>query len=104
MSNERTIAGHNVQVNDEGFMTDINQWNQEVASALAEEEGVEMTDRHWEVVNFIQDQYKKEVALSIRKMGKSGVVDIKEFYSLFPNGPLKKASKISGIPKPQSCI
>ena len=47
---------------------------------------------------------KKEVSLSVRGIKKSGVVDIKEFYTLFPGGPLKKATRISGVPKPKSCI
>ena len=63
-----------------------------------------MTDEHWKVIDYIQAQYKKDVPLTIRGVGKSGVVDIKGFYALFPEGPLKKASKISGIPKPVGCI
>lgn len=101
---EKTLAGKNILVNEEGFLTDLNQWDRDVATAIAEEEGIQMTNRHWEVVDYIQNQFRAEVPLTIRKVGKSGVVDIKEFYSLFPNGPLKKSSKISGIPKPQSCI
>jgi len=63
-----------------------------------------MTEKGWEVIAWIQEQYRNEIPLTIRKVGKSGVTDIKEFYALFPNGPLKKASKIAGIPKPVSCI
>lgn len=99
-----TIAGQEVNVNAEGYLTDLSQWNKDIALAIAEEEGVEMNDKSWEVINWIQEQYKNEVALTIRKIGKSGITDIKEFYALFPNGPLKKASKIAGIPKPASCI
>ena len=102
---EALIAGINVNVNDEGYLTDLSQWNKEVAQEIANEEGVgELNDRHWEVINYLQDQYKNEVALTIRKVGKSGVTDIKEFYELFPGGPLKKATKIAGIPKPVGCI
>lgn len=99
-----TIAGQEISVNAEGYLTDLNQWNKEVALAIAAAEGVEMTEKSWEVIDWIQEQYKNNVALSIRKIGKSGVTDIKEFYALFPDGPLKKASKIAGIPKPASCI
>ena len=63
-----------------------------------------MTPRHFEVVDYLQDQYRKDIPLSIRKIKTSGVVDIKEFYALFPGGPLKKAAKIAGIPKPASCV
>jgi tRNA 2-thiouridine synthesizing protein E len=55
-------------------------------------------------LNYLQTEFKNEVPLSIRKIGKSGVVDIKEFYQLFPKAPLKTATKIAGIPKPASCI
>lgn len=101
---EKTIANKNVRVNHEGFMEDFSQWDQNVAHEIAREEGIELTDNHWKVINFIQDQHRNEVPLTIRKIGKSGVVDIKGFYGLFPGGPLKKASKIAGIPKPVSCI
>lgn len=101
---ERTYAGVCITCNEEGYLGDLNQWNRDIAKEIAKEEEIEMTDRHWEVVTYIQNQFKNEVPLTIRKVGKSGVVDIKEFYALFPGGPLKKASRISGIPKPVSCI
>jgi tRNA 2-thiouridine synthesizing protein E len=71
---------------------------------IAKEEEVELTGKHFEVLAYLQDQHKKELALSIRTIGKSGVVDIKQFYELFPKGPLKISSKMAGIPKPKSCI
>lgn len=101
---EKTIAGRTVAVNEEGYLTDQSQWTKEVAEAIAGEEGIDLTQRHWEVIAYLQDQHKQGVALSIRKIGKSGVIDIKEFYQLFPNGPLKISTKIAGIPKPASCI
>jgi len=101
---DKVYAGINCNVDDNGYLTDFNQWNKEVGAAIAQEEGIDMTDDHWKVVDYIQTQYKNEVPLTIRKIGKSGVVDIKTFYALFPDGPLKKASRISGIPKPVSCI
>ena len=99
-----TIAGQEVEVNAEGYLTDLNQWTKEIALEIAQKEEVTMNEKSWEVIAWIQEQFRNEVALSIRKVGKSGVTDIKEFYALFPNGPLKKASKIAGIPKPASCI
>jgi tRNA 2-thiouridine synthesizing protein E len=101
---ERTIASRNVTVNEEGYLTDFNQWDKEIGSTLAAEANIEMTPRHWEVIQYLQSEFKKDIPLSIRKIGKSGVVDIKEFYALYPIAPLKTASKIAGIPKPASCI
>jgi len=101
---EKVYAGKTVSVDKEGYLTDLSQWNKEIAMEIAKEEGVELTDKHFEVLTYLQDQHKKEVALSIRTIGKSGVVDIKQFYELFPKGPLKISSKMAGIPKPKSCI
>lgn len=94
-----------VSLNDEGFMTDFSQWDKDVAEAIALKEGIPvLTPKHWEVIAWLQEQHKNKNPLTIRKVGGSGITDIKEFYALFPNGPLKKAAKISGIPKPVSCI
>ena len=71
---------------------------------MALEAQVALTPKHWELINYIQTEVKNESPLSIRKIGKSGVVDIKDFYALFPNAPLKTATKIAGVPKPASCI
>lgn len=101
---EKQIAGMVIDINEEGFMMDFSQWNESVGEAIAKENDITMSPRHWEVIRYIQSEYKNNVPLSIRKIGKSGVVDIKEFYQLFPDSPLKTASKISGIPKPVSCI
>lgn len=101
---EKVIAGKSIAVNEEGYLTDFTQWDNNIGEALAEEAEINLTPRHWDVLNYLQNEYKNEVALSIRKIGKSGVVDIKEFYHLFPKAPLKTATKIAGIPKPASCI
>jgi len=101
---ERTIAGKTITVNEEGYLTDFNQWDEKVGEALAAEAEIPLTPRHWEVLKYLQNEQKNQVALSIRRIGKSNVVDIKEFYQLFPNAPLKTATKIAGIPKPASCI
>jgi len=100
----KELVGNTIDVNEEGFMTDFTQWNTQIGEALAAENDISMTPKHWEVITYIQTEYKNNVPLSIRKIGKSGVVDIKEFYTLFPNAPLKTATKIAGIPKPVSCI
>lgn len=101
---EKIIAGKNIEVNEEGYLKDFGQWERSVGEEIAKENNVNMTPRHWEVIAFLQEQHKAGVALSIRKIGQSKVVDIKEFYALFPQGPLKISTKIAGIPKPASCL
>ena len=101
---KRQIGTTSIDVNEEGFMTNFSQWNKEIGEVLAKESSIDLTPRHWQIIDYIQDEFKNEIPLSIRKIGKSGVVDIKEFYQLFPKAPLKTATKIAGVPKPASCI
>jgi len=100
------IAGVNVDVNDEGFMTDPTQWNEEVAVELARREGItELSERHWQVIRFMRQEFHdKGAGPSVRLLGKTGGVPVKELYELFPKGPAKLAAKIAGIPKPRGCI
>lgn len=100
----KTFGGTTVEINEEGYMTDSSQWNQEVAKGIAAEEGIELTDQHFAVIDFIRGKVADGATLTIRGINKSGVVDAKTFYKLFPGAPLKKATKISGVPKPESCI
>lgn len=102
---QKEIAGITIDVDDSGYLTNFKQWTKEVAIALAKENGInELTPKHWEVIEYIQKEVQSGTVLSIRKVGKSGVVDIKSFYDLFPDGPLKKATLISGVPKPSGCV
>lgn len=100
----KTINGHQVEVNDEGYMLNPEQWNKSIAIEIAKEEGIELSDRHFTIIDYIRERILSGEALSLRRIGKSGVVDIKEFYQLFPGAPLKKATKIAGVPKPESCV
>ena len=102
----QTIAGVAVEVNEEGFLEQPDQWTREVGEAIAAENGVaEMTDRHWQVVEFMRTTFLEEgSAPSIRTLGKASGVPIKELYQLFPKAPAKIAAKIGGIPKPRGCI
>lgn len=102
---KKVIAGTEVDVNEEGYLTDMSQWNEAVAAAIAAEEDVPaLSEAHMKVVKYLRQQQAAGASLTIRGMGKSGVVTIKELYDLFPGGPLKKSSKIAGIPKPVGCI
>lgn len=101
---EAVLAGIKVITTEDGYLEDFSLWNKEMGEEIAKNEAIEMTDRHWEVITWIQEQIKAEKSLSVRGIKKSGVVDIKEFYALFPGGPLKISTKIAGVPKPKSCI
>lgn len=98
------IHGTEVDVNEEGYFVDPSQWTEDIARDMAMEYDIELSDKHMEVLNYLRDMHAQEVPLTIRKVGKSGVTNIKEFYQLFPGGPLKISSKLAGIPKPVSCV
>lgn len=102
----RTLAGTNVDVNEEGFFTEPDEWTKDMAVELAKEAGIdELTERHWTVIDFMRSQYfEKGTGPTIRVMGKTSGVPVKELYQLFPKGPAKMAAKIAGIPKPRGCI
>ena len=95
-----------IRVDEEGFLTDVEQWNEEIAAEIADQHGIpELTPRHWLVVRFMRDRYLATgAAPSIRALGKESGVAVKELYELFPKGPAKLAAKIGGIPKPRGCI
>jgi dissimilatory sulfite reductase related protein len=101
---EKVIAGVNVTVTDEGYLTVPTQWTKEIAVEIAKEEGITLTDKHFAVIDYLRDRVLKGEVLTIRSIGKSGVVDTKGFYELFPGAPLKEATKISGLAKPVSCV
>ena len=101
---KKVLANKEIDFNDEGYLVDFTQWDREVCECIAGECDIVMTEKHWEVIEYIHEKHNNEEALSIRGIKKSGVINIKEFYELFPGGPLKKATLIAGIPKPKSCI
>jgi dissimilatory sulfite reductase related protein len=101
-----TYEGTEVTVNDEGFLTDPAQWREEMAPQIAAAEGIaELTARHWQVIKFMRHEYEaKGTGPTVRVLGKTSGVSVKELYQLFPKGPAKTAAKIAGIPKPRGCI
>ncbi|WP_334142422.1 TusE/DsrC/DsvC family sulfur relay protein [Rhabdothermincola sp.] len=101
-----TIAGTTVAVNDEGFFEHPEQWTPEMATELARQEGIgELTPKHWQVIEFMRKEYaEKGTGPTVRVLGKTSGVSVKELYQLFPKGPAKVAAKIAGIPKPRGCI
>jgi tRNA 2-thiouridine synthesizing protein E len=101
---EKTYAGKTVEVTEEGYLVNREDWTPEIAREIAKEAGIELSDKHFEVLEYLRKESAAGTALSIRKVGKSGIVDIKGLYQLFPGGPLKYSSKFAGIAKPASCV
>jgi TusE/DsrC/DsvC family sulfur relay protein len=101
-----TYAGHSVDVNEEGFLVEPAQWTEDMAPQIAKTAGIdELTPQHWQVIRFMRAEYQaKGTGPTVRVLGKTSGVSIKELYQLFPKGPAKTAARIAGIPRPRGCI
>ena len=106
------VAGKTLATDEEGYLSNLDDWSKEIAEALAKAENINMTQNHWEVVNFLREYYQEfQIAPAIRVLtkaigkklgpdkGNSGYL-----YELFPYGPAKQACKIAGLPKPTGCV
>ena len=106
------IDGQSIELDEEGYLVDLSAWTPEIAKALAEGEDVELTDEHWDIINFLREYYEEyQIAPAVRVLIKSikksmgpEVGNNKYMYELFPYGPAKQACKIAGLPKPTGCV
>ena len=100
-----TIAGREVHVNDEGFLTEFDEWSEEIGAELAKNIDVEMTDEHWALIRWLREDYKeKGETATTRRVQTAGGVPTKRQFELFPKKPAKKMAYIAGVPKPKGCV
>jgi dissimilatory sulfite reductase related protein len=95
-----------IEVDEDGFMEHPDQWNLEIARALASTEDItELTEEHWGVINYLRDYFSENgIAPMIRKLCKDTACPLKKMYELFPSGPAKGACKVAGLSKPTGCV
>jgi dissimilatory sulfite reductase related protein len=106
------LNGKTYETDEEGYLVNLADWNEDVAKYLAEQEKVDMSENHWEVINFLREYYGEyQIAPAIRVLTKAigkklgpDKGNSKYLYELFPYGPAKQACKIAGLPKPTGCI
>jgi tRNA 2-thiouridine synthesizing protein E len=101
-----TIAEREVHVDDEGFMTEYEEWDEGLADTLAVNIGIdELTDEHWKVIAFLRSDYQANgETATLRRVATVGEVPTKELFQLFPKKPARKMAYVSGLPKPAGCI
>ncbi|SFG26499.1 tRNA 2-thiouridine synthesizing protein E [Desulfotomaculum arcticum] len=100
------IGGKQIELDEDGFVVNPDEWTDDVAIMFAEGEGIkELTEDHWKVIRYLRDYYKQfQVAPMVRKMCKQTGYSLKQIYELFPSGPAKGACKLAGLPKPTGCV
>jgi tRNA 2-thiouridine synthesizing protein E len=106
------VNGKSYETDEEGYLANLADWNDDLAVAMAREDGCEMTKNHWEVVNFLREYYDEyQIAPAVRVLTKSigkrlgkEKGNSKYLYELFPYGPAKQACKYAGLPKPTGCV
>ncbi len=106
------VGGQELELDEDGYLTDWSVWSKEAADAFAEKEGIELTDEHWEIINFLREYFTEyQIAPAIRVLVKEVKAkfgpekgNLKYVYKLFPAGPAKQACKYAGLPKPTGCV
>ena len=100
-----TISGHDVHVDEEGFLTTYDEWDQDLAGALAAQIGLELTEEHLDVIRFLrQDFQEKGETATLRRVSTVGGIPTKRLFELFPKKPAKKMAYVAGLPKPHGCV
>jgi TusE/DsrC/DsvC family sulfur relay protein len=100
-----TINGSTVHVDDEGFLTSYDEWNEDVAKTLAAQIGIDLTDAHWKAIHFLREDFQAQgETATIRRVSTVGGIPTKDLFTLFPKKPAKKLAYIAGLPKPHGCV
>ena len=100
-----TLAGHQIRVDDEGFLAEPGEWTEELAPVLAEQIGITLTEAHWEAIRFLRNDFRVQgQTAALRRIATVGGIPIKSLFQLFPQKPAKKLAYIAGLPKPYGCV
>jgi len=101
-----TAVLENVALNEEGFMTNPDEWTKEIAEVIAAQEGIEvLTAEHWKIIDFCRKQGEATgKAPTLRQITSGTGISTKDLFALFPKGPAKKVAKIAGLGKPEGCV
>ena len=100
-----TIGNTAVHVDAEGFLTDYDEWDEQLGKELAAAIGIELTDAHWAPIRFLRNDYlEQEETATLRRVSTQTAIPVKQLFTLFPSKPAKKMAYIAGLPKPQGCI
>ena len=100
-----TIEGHTLHVDEEGFLTSYDEWDEDLGRSLAEQIGITLTDEHLKVVHFLRDDFRHQgETATLRRVSTMSGVQTKRLFELFPKKPAKKMAYVAGLPKPRGCV
>jgi tRNA 2-thiouridine synthesizing protein E len=100
-----TIAGREIHVDDEGFLTEYDEWDETLAAELAKNIDIALTPEHMKVIAFLREDYQAQGETpTTRRVDTVGGFPTKVQFTLFPKKPAKKMSYIAGLPKPHGCV
>ena len=100
-----TIGDQQIHVDAGGFLTEYDEWSEELGTALAAQIGIELSDEHWKAIHFLRADYPEQgETATVRRINTVGGISTKELFKLFPKQPAKKLAYISGLPKPRGCV
>jgi TusE/DsrC/DsvC family sulfur relay protein len=100
-----SIAGHDIHVDAEGFLTVYDEWNDDLAKQLAAQIGIDLTEAHWKAIQFLRADYAAQGETpTLRRVTVVGGIPTKALFVLFPKKPAKKMAYIAGLPKPHGCV
>ena len=112
MTKTLLVNDQHILLDKHGYLANLDDWNEEVARVLARQQGLELTEAHWEVIHFVRDFYLKyKTSPAIRALVKAMASQFgpekgnsKYLFMLFPEGPAKQATLLAGLPKPKKCL
>ena len=101
----QTMLGREIHVDDEGFLTEFDEWDEALGAELAKQIDITMTEKHWEVIRFLRTDFKERgETATTRRVDTVGGFPVKEQFALYPKKPAKKMAYVAGLPKPHGCV
>ena len=99
-----------VERDAEGYLIDPGDWDKSVAQQLASQENIELTEQHWQVLEFMRRYYDEHgIAADARYVIKFMETDMllgkqahNHLFKLFPYGYVKQACKVAGMQRPRA--
>ncbi len=103
---------NSIECDDNGHLLDFDKWSIEIGECLAQFDGITLTTQHWQIINLVREIYLETettppmrlLIKAIKNSLSNNIANSRYLYQLFPEGPVRLASKYAGLPKPKHCL